>query len=68
MCVRSVLLLCVGIRVVILLTGYKSFFLQMGSVLYIWFPKYVHSVCWWRLANSAGISHLHVFCCPTFNN
>ena len=33
----------------------------LGYCCIFGFPKYTHSVCWWRLAISAGgASHLHV--------
>ena len=37
-----------------ILNKYKPFFHRRGECCIFGFPKYTHSVCWWRLAISAG--------------
>ena len=42
-----------------ILTGYTPLFYRRGECCRFGFLKYTHNVCWWRLAISAGASHLH---------
>ena len=50
---RVCCLLYVG-RFIIFLTGISPYFHRRGDCCIFGFPKSTHSVCWWRLAISAG--------------
>ena len=50
---RVCCLLYVG-RFILFLTGISTYFHRRGECCIYGFPKYTHSVCWWRLAIFAG--------------